>query len=68
LSVGRRVVEQAFGRLAMKFRILVTAPGMKHDRYINIIRSLLVIHNFLIETGIEEENGKVYFNLSLLFI
>uniref|UniRef100_A0A914CET6 DDE Tnp4 domain-containing protein n=1 Tax=Acrobeloides nanus TaxID=290746 RepID=A0A914CET6_9BILA len=66
LSVGRRVVEQAFGRLAMKFRILGTAPCIKPERYSKIIRSLLVIHNFLIDTGAAEDNGVFFKYISVL--
>lgn len=65
MSVGRRVVEQAFGRLYQKFRIFGVAPSMNPERYVSIVKALLVVHNFLIDTSLDEENSK--FVLTSLF-
>lgn len=47
LSRGRRIVENAFGILANRFRILLSAIYLSADKVQNITLACCVLHNFL---------------------
>ncbi|KAK5648047.1 hypothetical protein RI129_002939 [Pyrocoelia pectoralis] len=47
LSRGRRVVENAFGILANRFRILLTPINLSRDKVVLITQSCCALHNFI---------------------
>lgn len=49
LSRARRVVENAFGILSNRFRILLTPINLSVDKVESITLAVCVLHNFLIE-------------------
>lgn len=72
LSRARRIVENAFGLLAMRFRIFCTHINLSPEKVDKIVKAACVIHNWLIKTnpghyasaGIvdtENDNGEVQF-------
>ena len=49
LSRARRVVENAFGILASRFRVLRSPILVKEKTAINIVKCCVALHNFLIK-------------------
>lgn len=47
LSRGRRVVENAFGILANRFRIFLTPINMSRDKVVLITTACCILHNFI---------------------
>lgn len=52
LSRARRVIENAFGIIANRFRILRKPIALHPDKVSNIVLSICALHNFLISTKI----------------
>lgn len=68
LSRGRRVVENAFGILANRFRVLLNPINLSRDKVVAVTKACCALHNFLKvqnpqeiikEVDTELENGKV---------
>jgi len=49
LSRARRIVENAFGILASRFRIFHTQINVEPENIVKIVMAAVVLHNFLIE-------------------
>lgn len=47
LSRGRRVVENAFGILANRFRVLLAPINLSRDKVVLITQACCVLHNFI---------------------
>lgn len=50
-------MEQAFGILAKKFNILQRPIQMDHEHLVLVTQSMLLIHNFLRDEALPEEEG-----------
>lgn len=60
LSRGRRVVENAFGILANRFRVLLHPINLARDKVVAITKTCCVLHNFLLaELNIADCDGYV---------
>lgn len=51
LSRARRVVENAFGILANRFRLFLTTIKLSNDKVVSLILAACCLHNFMVETN-----------------
>lgn len=51
LSRARRVVENAFGILANRFRVFLTTIRISNDKVVTLILAACCLHNFMVETN-----------------
>ncbi len=57
LSRARRVVENAFGILTMRFRIFLTKILLEPDKVTTLVRAAVVLHNFINKTRPHDVEG-----------
>lgn len=53
LSRARRVVENAFGLITSRFRVLNTVIALSPEKVITFVRAICTLHNFLLSFGTE---------------
>ena len=51
LSRARRVVENAFGILANRFRVFLTKINLSPDKVVEVILAACCLHNYMVETN-----------------
>ncbi len=58
LSRARRTVENAFGHMASRFRLLRRDMDQSYENCVKSVKAIVVLHNFL------TENSKTYQNMN----